>query len=148
MPKTYNLKSGLSPEQEAAVVEAVRNAMRSTSPYEILGLAVRTEPGDTGGRSQTIVLTGDIMDVLARAAIAAHTRALEGVGWRLVPAEPTEEMLNASAPAFAEINDRLALVELRGAGPISWPDGEPPLVHAWRAMIAAAPPQRDDAGEG
>ena len=52
--------------------------------------------------------------------------------------EPTEAMMDASRPAMREVDDRLGFVQMRSAKPISWPDGEPPLKHAWRAMIDAA----------
>jgi len=60
-------------------------------------------------------------------------------GWQLVPKEPTEAMLSASRPAFRTIDDWCAEMQLvRGRKP-DWPENDPPLKQAWRAMLQAAP---------
>lgn len=51
--------------------------------------------------------------------------------------EPTTAMLEASRPAFAEVNNALAIAAIHHF-PISMRDGKPPLWHAWNAMIDEA----------
>jgi hypothetical protein len=98
MPKTDESKSGLSPEQEAAVVEAVARV-----PCRL-----------------------DAFRNNACKVAAAHTRALEGVGYVNVPAEPTDDMVNAE---FDEPAHRLPLTADE-------------VCDIWRAMVAASPPLR------
>lgn len=73
----------------------------------------------------------------------AVANALAEAGYAIVPREPTEAMMQAAEPPFREINAILAEHEIgHGRGPIAYPDGKPPLVHAWRAMVDAAPKEK------
>jgi len=74
------------------------------------------------------------------AARAAWSAALERQGsGRWVPLEPTKEMLDAAKPAFATIDAWCAEMQLARGRKADWPDDDPPLKQAWRAMLAAAP---------
>lgn len=54
--------------------------------------------------------------------------------------EPTEEMLEAAKPAFAQINEWCAEMQLvRGRVP-NWSPDNPPLKQAYRAMMSASLP--------
>ena len=88
--------------------------------------------------------SGDLVE-LANAVGAAPIAApapLTPVGWKLVSIEPTQAMLDAAAatPGIEAVNGILAthFARQRDNVPI-WPDGNPPLLQAWRAMLAASP---------
>jgi len=56
-----------------------------------------------------------------------------------VPNEPTEAMMKAAEPAFELINSWCAEMQIaRGRKP-NWSPDNPPLLQAWRLMLAAAP---------
>lgn len=61
---------------------------------------------------------------VARAAIAALR-------------DPTEAMMVAAAPALEGVNSLLQIAGSHGLK-LEWTNGEPPLKHAWRAMIDSA----------
>lgn len=51
--------------------------------------------------------------------------------------EPTEAMMLAAAPSLKGVDSLMQLARIHGAK-LEWTNGEPPLKHAWRAMIDAA----------
>lgn len=64
------------------------------------------------------------LEIVARAAIRAYLAAMEAAGWRMVPAKPTETMLER-----AVLNDpRWTISTL------------PRIRRAWEGMCDAAPP--------
>src|SRR5260221_7309894 len=70
-------------------------------------------------------------EVIIESAIRAGIRAF-------CEQEPSEEMLRATQPAFELINSWCAEMQLvRGRVP-NWPEDDPPLKQAYRAMMAVA----------
>ena len=51
--------------------------------------------------------------------------------------EPTSGQLAASRPAFRSVDPLLEVAAIFGAT-LVWENGEPPIIHAYRAMIRAA----------
>lgn len=74
--------------------------------------------------------------------LRAALKAAEQAGWKLVPVEPTEEMLKAASEtkAMQAVDSCLAIAAIHGCG-LHRPDSsaDAPLAHAYRAMIAASP---------
>jgi hypothetical protein len=68
-------------------------------------------------------------------------------GYAIVPLEPTQEMIEAAKPALGQVNDILALHQARGNALDLRVDGQYPLWHAYKAMVAAAPQSAPKAAE-
>lgn len=66
-------------------------------------------------------------------------------GWKLVPVEPTQEMLDACVPDFEIVDAMLTIAAIHGAS-LKWKDDKPPTYHGYKSMLAAAP-QAPDVGE-
>jgi hypothetical protein len=107
--------------------------------------------GDGLERSGDHAVTGEAIEIVAKAIIGTmfveHELPLEDEIYQkyLVTAraaieamrEPTEAMMVAAAPALEGVNSLLQIAQIHGAK-LEWTNGEPPLKHAWRAMIDAA----------
>ncbi len=85
-------------------------------------------------------------DRIADGFAAWNARALDAVrlnapeGWKLVPVEPTPAMLKATEDPFSIINGLLTTAQIRHGSMIELSvDGLPPMWHAYKAMLAAAP---------
>ena len=53
--------------------------------------------------------------------------------------DPNLDMIYAAEPAMKEVERLISLASVRVGSPgIAWPHGDPPLVHAFRAMIDEA----------
>jgi hypothetical protein len=78
-------------------------------------------------------------EVLARAAIEAHKKALENAGFVIVPREPTEAMMKAAEnhPVTKKVNAMVTLAFIHGMKS-DWPEEDPPLKSWYRTMIAEA----------
>ena len=63
-------------------------------------------------------------------------------GWKLVPIEPTTEMLKSTGPSMKRVNGCIGVSADHGV-PLVWDDEHPPLWHAYKAMLAAAPEPPD-----
>lgn len=85
-----------------------------------------------------------------RATLAAGSQAVQVPGWRLVPVEPTAEMITAAAatPGIRAIDAASSSHQLRG-NPLpaeAFATGSP-IQQAYRAMLNAAPQQPLAGGE-
>jgi hypothetical protein len=85
---------------------------------------------------------GDPVAEVERLRAGAPDPLRPAPGWKLVPVEPTPEMIRAAAstPGMKAIDDSSAIMQLRGY-PLDKKHFEAgsPLQQAWRAMLAAAP---------
>jgi hypothetical protein len=84
----------MTPEQKAAICEAVARAMHPDD-WQCLSRNARCNAMLTAG-----------------AAVSAHLKALEAAGYAVVPVEPTFEMLRAAATDEGA-NPWLAMIEAR-----------------------------------
>jgi hypothetical protein len=127
--------------------------------YEFLYLAAQPEPvsarpaSDLSDalRRHVAEVSWPPSDLLLRVADALQARpASEPTGWKLVPIQPTAEMIEAAAntPGIKAIDASSSIMQLRG-NPLNPKDFETgsPLQQSWRAMLAAAPDQAAKTGE-
>lgn len=106
----------------------------------------------SNGMNPDVSLGGDGVNFLwheydsqAKAAIHAYAEAIGSnyqtfppKGWRLVPIEATAEMLEATSDAMSRVNDGINVAANHGWR-LQWVDNEPPMAHAYRAMVSSAP---------
>ena len=74
--------------------------------------------------------------------MADKTITFDDTKWQLVPRVPTREMVQSTNEAMRPVNDALTIAFIHGCKVI-WQDENPPIYHAYQAMLKAAPSPKE-----